>query len=129
MFTRFLSWLMSDECISSTCLQLLKIPIWDLSCKKQCLHCATISFIHLKPVTLIRMNNDKTFIWHDYETFGANPSLDRPAQFAAIRTNMTLDPVGEPINWYCQPALDVLPHPVASLITGITPQEALAKGV
>jgi exodeoxyribonuclease-1 len=74
------------------------------------------------------MNNNKTFLWHDYETFGAYPSLDRPAQFAAIRTNMVLEPVGEPINWYCQPALDVLPHPVASLITGITPQEALAKG-
>jgi exodeoxyribonuclease-1 len=75
------------------------------------------------------MSNDKTILWHDYETFGANPSLDRPAQFAAIRTNMDLQPIGDPINWYCQPAMDVLPHPIASLITGITPQEALAKGM
>ena len=75
------------------------------------------------------MNTESTFLWHDYETFGAYPALDRPAQFAAIRTNMALEPVGEPINWYCQPALDVLPHPVASLITGITPQVALKKGL
>ena len=75
------------------------------------------------------MTNQQTFLWHDYETFGANAILDRPAQFAAIRTNMALEPVGEPMNWYCQPALDVLPHPVASLITGITPQEAQKKGL
>ena len=28
-----------------------------------------------------------TFLWHDYETFGANTRRDRPAQFAAIRTD------------------------------------------
>ncbi len=75
------------------------------------------------------MNTEQTFLWHDYETFGANPSLDRPAQFAAIRTNASLEAVGEPINWYCQPPRDVLPHPIASLITGITPQDALKKGL
>jgi len=74
------------------------------------------------------MNSEYTFLWHDYETFGAYPQLDRPAQFAAIRTNKDFEPIGDPINWYCQPALDVLPHPIASLITGITPQEALKKG-
>ena len=74
------------------------------------------------------MNSKSTFLWHDYETFGAHPQLDRPAQFAAIRTNSELEPIGEPINWYCQPARDVFPHPVASLITGITPQEALKRG-
>ena len=75
------------------------------------------------------MNSGQTFLWHDYETFGAYPQLDRPAQFAALRTNAALEPLGEPINWYCQPALDVFPHPVASLITGITPQEAQKKGL
>ena len=25
-----------------------------------------------------------TFLWHDYETFGANVRRDRPAQFAAM---------------------------------------------
>ena len=75
------------------------------------------------------MNSEQTFLWHDYETFGAHALLDRPAQFAAIRTNASLESVGEPLNWYCQPARDVLPHPIASLITGITPQEALEKGL
>jgi len=37
-----------------------------------------------------------SFLWHDYETFGADPRRDRPAQFAAIRTTMELEPVGEP---------------------------------
>ena len=75
------------------------------------------------------MNTEATFLWHDYETFGAYPQLDRPAQFAAIRTNVALEPVGEPLDWYCQPAIDVLPHPIASLITGITPQDARNKGL
>jgi exodeoxyribonuclease-1 len=75
------------------------------------------------------MNTEATFLWHDYETFGAYPLLDRPSQFAAIRTNAALEPVGEPLDWYCQPALDVFPHPIASLITGITPQDALNKGL
>jgi len=74
------------------------------------------------------MNSKSTFLWHDYETFGAYPQLDRPAQFAAIRTDVDLKPIGDPINWYCQPSRDVFPHPIASLITGITPQEALKKG-
>jgi len=29
----------------------------------------------------------KTFYFHDYETFGKNPALDRPAQFAGVRTD------------------------------------------
>jgi exodeoxyribonuclease-1 len=75
------------------------------------------------------MNPEHTFLWHDYETFGVNAFLDRPAQFAAMRTNAALEPIGDSINWYCQPAIDVLPQPIASLITGITPQEALKKGL
>ena len=75
------------------------------------------------------MKNEPSFLWHDYETFGAHALFDRPAQFAAIRTNLALQPVGEPLNWYCQPATDVLPHPIACLVTGITPQEAHRKGL
>ncbi len=70
-----------------------------------------------------------TFLWHDYETFGADPRRDRPAQFAAIRTDAELEQVGEPTMVYCQPADDVLPHPDACLITGITPQLARDKGL
>ena len=74
------------------------------------------------------MKSAETFLWHDYETFGANPMADRPAQFAALRTNRDLEPVGKPIVWYCAPSNDVLPHPGACLVTGITPQEARDKG-
>jgi exodeoxyribonuclease-1 len=70
-----------------------------------------------------------TFLWHDYETFGAVPRRDRPAQFAAIRTDADLNELGDPIMLYCQPAPDFLPDPNACLITGITPQRCLQQGV
>lgn len=69
-----------------------------------------------------------TIYWHDYEAFGANPRRDRASQFAGIRTNEALEEVGEPLVMYCRPAPDMLPHPEACLITGITPQKALAEG-
>ncbi len=72
--------------------------------------------------------NQPGFLFHDYETFGTSPSLDRPAQFAAIRTDAELNVLGEPEVFYCKPADDYLPQPQAVMITGITPQEALAKG-
>lgn len=75
------------------------------------------------------MKRPDSFLWHDYETFGAQPMADRPAQFAAQRTDADLNPLGDPVVWYCSPADDVLPHPVACLITGITPQEARRRGV
>lgn len=70
-----------------------------------------------------------SFYWYDYETFGTNPMQDRPAQFAGLRTDLALNPIGEPKLIYCKPANDFLPDPKACLITGITPQVALAKGV
>ncbi len=70
-----------------------------------------------------------SFYWHDYETWGANPRVDRPAQFAGIRTDENLDIIGKPLMIYARPSLDFLPHPEAVLITGITPQKAGAEGV
>jgi exodeoxyribonuclease-1 len=70
-----------------------------------------------------------SFLWHDYETFGTHPAHDRPCQFAAIRTNDQLEPVGEPLSFYCQPPTDALPHPFACLVTGISPQHAQREGV
>lgn len=69
-----------------------------------------------------------TFLFHDYETFGTSPALDRPAQFAAIRTDADFNIIGEPEVFYCKPADDYLPQPEAVLITGITPQMAHARG-
>lgn len=71
----------------------------------------------------------RTLYWHDYETFGTIPKLDRPVQFAGVRTDEALNVVGEPLAIYCKPADDVLPQPQSCLITGITPQLALEKGV
>ncbi|UAY90281.1 exodeoxyribonuclease I [Pectobacterium polaris] len=70
-----------------------------------------------------------TFFIHDYETFGKHPARDRPAQFAGVRTDMDFNIIGEPLVIYCRPADDYLPEPEAVMITGITPQVALAKGV
>jgi len=69
-----------------------------------------------------------TLYWHDYETFGLDPARDRPVQFAGIRTDEDLNIIGEPLNIMAQPAPDTLPHPISSLITGITPQQALEQG-
>ena len=70
-----------------------------------------------------------SFYWHDYETWGANPRVDRAAQFAGLRTDLDFNPLGPPLVLYCRPADDVLPHPDACLITGLTPQRAQADGV
>ncbi|MGQ7246840.1 exodeoxyribonuclease I [Halomonas sp. V046] len=70
-----------------------------------------------------------TFLWHDYETFGADPRRDRPSQFAAIRTDAEFNEIGEPVELFCKPADDALPHPMACLITGITPQKARRHGL
>ncbi|MEH6592024.1 MAG: exodeoxyribonuclease I [Halioglobus sp.] len=71
----------------------------------------------------------KTFYWHDYETFGTDPARDRPVQFAGLRTDEDLNIIGDPLVIYSRPSNDVLPHPMACLITGITPQTALAEGM
>ncbi|MBL4584053.1 MAG: exodeoxyribonuclease I [Pseudomonadales bacterium] len=71
----------------------------------------------------------KTLYWHDYETFGIDPKTDRPSQFAGVRTDENLEVIEEPLVLYCQPAKDYLPSPESVLITGITPQLCLEKGV
>ncbi|MDH5184312.1 MAG: exodeoxyribonuclease I [Gammaproteobacteria bacterium] len=70
-----------------------------------------------------------TIYWHDYETFGVDTKRDRPVQFAGVRTDEDLNIIGEPLNIFSRPAPDTLPHPMSSLITGITPQQALERGV
>ena len=70
-----------------------------------------------------------SIFWHDYETTGINPRCDRPLQVAGIRTDEQLNEIGEPINLYCRPSDDILPHPAACRITGITPQVLAEKGL
>ncbi|WP_025564239.1 exodeoxyribonuclease I [Psychromonas sp. SP041] len=75
------------------------------------------------------MNQESpSLLWHDYETFGLNPGTDRPSQFAGIRTDLDLNIISEPYQWYCRPPNDYLPAPEACLVTGITPQYALQHG-
>ena len=62
-----------------------------------------------------------SFLFYDLETFGSDPRRSRIAQFAAIRTDADLVEVDEPISMFVRPANDLLPSPVATLITGITP--------
>lgn len=71
----------------------------------------------------------KSIVWYDYETFGAHPAWDRPAQFAAIRTDEDLNEIEPPVELFCRQADDYLPHPQAVLITGLTPQECNQRGV
>ena len=70
-----------------------------------------------------------TFLWHDYETTGADTRRDRPLQFACVRANHELETVGDPVVLWCKPARDLLPQPMACLVTGITPQQADRDGV
>ncbi|RYZ81797.1 MAG: exodeoxyribonuclease I, partial [Moraxellaceae bacterium] len=71
----------------------------------------------------------QTLYWHDYETWGIDPSIDRPCQFAGVRTDEALNIIEEPLRLYCQPAVDILPNPEACLITGISPQKAQQEGL
>ena len=70
-----------------------------------------------------------TFLFYDLETFGADPRRTRIAQFAAIRTDAELNEIEEPVSFFVKPADDLLPAPIATLITGIAPQDALRDGV
>lgn len=72
---------------------------------------------------------DTTLYWHDYETSGEDPRRDRPVQFAGVRTDTELNIIGDPLTVYCRMSDEVLPKPGAAMVTGITPQETLEKGV
>lgn len=73
--------------------------------------------------------NSQSFYWYDLETFGINPSCDRVAQFAGIRTDQELNIISEPDMFYCQTSNDFLPNPEACLITGILPDICQQKGL
>lgn len=70
-----------------------------------------------------------SIFWHDYETTGINPRCDRPLQVAGVRTDLDLNEIEAPVNLFCQPSDDILPHPAACLITGITPAQLARDGL
>jgi len=70
-----------------------------------------------------------SFFFYDLETTGFNPRTARTVQFGGQRTDMDLNPIGDPVNILIKLTPDVLPEPDAILITGITPQQTLADGI
>lgn len=70
-----------------------------------------------------------SFFFYDLETSGFSPRDARIVQFAGQRTDMDLNPVGEPVNLFIKLTPDILPDPDAVLITGITPQQTLSEGL
>ena len=70
----------------------------------------------------------QTFFFYDLETSGLNPRQDRIMQFAGQRTNMNLEPIGEPYDLLVTLNDDTLPSPDALMVTGITPQKTVEEG-
>lgn len=70
-----------------------------------------------------------TFFFYDLETSGLSPRTDRIMQFAGQRTDMDLNPIGEPYNILIKLSKDTLPSPTAILTTKITPQKTLEQGI
>lgn len=71
----------------------------------------------------------KSFFFYDLETSGLSPREDRIMQFAGQRTDMDLNPIGEPVNLLVKLTNDTLPSPGAILVTKITPQNTQADGL
>jgi exodeoxyribonuclease-1 len=69
------------------------------------------------------------FFWYDLETSGINPRGARVMQFAGQRTDLELNPIGDPVNVLVRLGEDILPDPDAVLLTGITPQDTLQDGL
>ncbi|KAF0720545.1 exodeoxyribonuclease I [Buchnera aphidicola (Aphis craccivora)] len=77
---------------------------------------------------ILYQKNLFTLLFYDYETFGTHTSLDKPAQFASIRTDENLTIIEEPKCFYCFPSDDYLPEPYSILTTKITPQYTFKHG-
>ncbi|HKX24386.1 MAG TPA: exodeoxyribonuclease I, partial [Candidatus Saccharimonadales bacterium] len=69
-----------------------------------------------------------TFFFYDLETSGFDPKRQRIMQFAGQRTDMDMNPIGDPINILVALSDEVLPDPAAVVLTGITPQKTLEEG-
>ena len=70
----------------------------------------------------------QTFFFYDLETSGLSARQDRIMQFAGQRTDMNLEPIGEPYNVLVALNDDTLPSPDALMVTGITPQKTVDEG-
>jgi len=71
----------------------------------------------------------QTFFFYDLETSGLDPRADRIMQFAGQRTDLDLNPIGDPINLLVKLNDDTLPSPQAIFVTKITPQKTQQDGL
>ena len=58
-----------------------------------------------------------SFYWRNYETWDAEPRRDRGSLLAGLRTDESLNPVGDPLVVYCKPR-GVTALPVGMVSTG-----------
>lgn len=65
----------------------------------------------------------RSFLFFDFETDGKEFASCRPVQFAAIRTDLDLNPIGQPTMLFMQPPIDRLPSPRAIAVHKKTPWE------
>ena len=72
---------------------------------------------------------NKNFFFYDLETSGLKPRADRIMQFAGQRTDLDLNPIGEPVNLLIKMTNDALPSPGAIAVTMIAPQATLMDGM
>lgn len=71
----------------------------------------------------------QTFFFYDLETSGLSPRDDRIMQFAGQRTDLDLNPIGEPVNLLVALDEDTLPSPGALMVTKITPLQTRLDGL
>ena len=70
-----------------------------------------------------------SLLWYDYETSGLDPVLDRPLQFAGLRTDLGLRPVGPMVSFSGYPGDDVVPAPEAIQVNSIDLLELRRSGL
>jgi len=70
-----------------------------------------------------------SFYWYDTETTGLVPYRDRILQFASQRTNLELEPIGEPFTKLVRFPPEVLPSPDALSISKLKPSQCLEQGI
>jgi exodeoxyribonuclease-1 len=72
---------------------------------------------------------DNSLFFYDLETTGLHPEGSRIMQFAGQRTDLSLNPIGSPINYLISLTPDILPDPMAILVHGISPQQTILEGI
>lgn len=70
-----------------------------------------------------------SFYWYDTETTGLRNSYDRIIQFAGQRTDLNLNPLGEPLSEYVQLPPEIVPTADSFKITKIRPNTLAEHGI